>query len=446
MNTFLRLTRLLWIAALLLGTLTAPAPTAAQATQTCERPDRSVSTPLTDLGNNPYVRMDGTVTEFTGGLYPHGSNTRPPELEAATLSLAEQITPLNTEGLPDPAGKIILLSIGMSNVESEFNRFIHLAQDDPQINPNVVLLNGAISGRTAERWVDPQAGTWVEVNYRLLRGKLSPLQVQAAWVKQTLLGAGDFPAKTLELQSDLEAIARNLKQIFPNLKIAYFSSRTRSYAYPRGLSPEPQAFEGGFAVKWMIEKQLEGDPSLNYDPERGPVQAPLLVWGPYLWIDGTNPRSDGRTWLAEDMAQDCVHPSESGRTKVAEMLMEFFKTDTSTTSWFLAGGTSPAAQPTSTPPRAPATPTPSPTIALSSLDAATATPSSGPGTAPLAADTPLAPAQGSAATPTPFPVPATNTPPKGQLPGALLVMLGLGLLGAGFAAGWYVSVRRRSLP
>ena len=98
----------------------------------------------------------------------------------------------------------------------------------------------------------------------------------------------------------------------------------------------------------MIEKQINGDPSLNYDPAKGEVKAPYLSWGPYLWIDGQNPRSDGRVWLEEDMGPDCTHPSLSGNTKVAEMLMEFFKTDLTSRSWFLRPGAAIEVPPTST--------------------------------------------------------------------------------------------------
>lgn len=439
MKITLPIIRLLWIATLLLGVFNPPVLALAQDTPVCQRPYQPVSVPLIDLGNDAYVRMDGTVTEFTGGLYPQGSNTRPPELESAALELAGQITPLDENGNPDPAGKIVMLSIGMSNTEMEFSRFMHMAQDDAQINPSLVLFNGAISGQTADRWVDPQSGTWQEFDFRLQRARLSPQQVQVAWVKQTLLGKGEFPAKTLELQSALEAIARDLKGRFPNLKIAYYSSRTRAYAYPRGLSPEPLAFEGGFAVKWMIEKQMGGDPTLNYDPGRGPVQAPLLVWGPYLWIDGTTPRSDGRTWLAEDLAQDCVHPSESGRTKVAEMLMEFFKADTSTVSWFLAGESAPAA------PGPVSAPTSTPTAAATAPVTPTSEPISASPTAEVqGAPDATAPALEQAPAPTASPMPAAPAPESPS--SGLLVLLGLGLIGGGFAAGWLLSSRRRPVP
>jgi lysophospholipase L1-like esterase len=63
---------------------------------------------------------------------------------------------------------------------------------------------------------------------------------------------------------------------------------------------------------------------------------PLLLWGPYLWADGTTPRkSDGLTWERTDFATDGVHPSESGRRKVADMLLKYFTTDPLAKSWFV---------------------------------------------------------------------------------------------------------------
>ena len=303
----------------------------------CDKPFRSVSPALTDLGNNFYTRMDGTVTNFTGGLYPGGSNEPPVEHAAGGLVAAAHIQPLDLDGNPDPvSGKIGMVAIGMSNTYQEFERFIQLAKDDPEINPEMTFVNGAIPGQTAQYWIDPQAQTWQELHFRLGRNKLSHQQVQAAWVKLTLTGGGKFPDKTQKLQADLETISHNLKAKFPNLQIAFFSSRTRSYTYWEGLSPEPLAFEGGFAVRWMIEKQIAHDPSLNIDPQHGAVNAPYLAWGPYLWADGINSRSDGLVWTDEDLVVDCTHPSKQGEEKVALQLMDFFKTNPAAQGWFLA--------------------------------------------------------------------------------------------------------------
>jgi hypothetical protein len=310
--------------------------THAQTQQYCTFSPQPVSTPLNDLGNRVYIRMDGQNTGFTGGLYPGGSNVRPPAHEAAGLNLARQVVPLDASGNPSPTGKIVLLGIGMSNAWQEFNAFITRSRTDLGVNSSLVIVNGAQPGQTAQYWIDPTANTWYVANQRLSLRGVTPQQVQVAWVKNTLTGSGLFPEKTQTLQADLETIARNLKINYPNIKIAYYSSRTNSYSYWNGLSPEPNAFETGFAVKWMIEKQINGDPTLNYNPARGPVVAPFLSWGPYLWADGPNPRSDGLVWLQSDMVIDCTHPSTNGEAKIAQLLLDFFKNDT-TTGWFRSG-------------------------------------------------------------------------------------------------------------
>ena len=76
---------------------------------------------------------------------------------------------------------------------------------------------------------------------------------------------------------------------------------------------------------------------MNYDSAKGRVRSPLLLWGPYLWADGVKGRkSDDLVWKREDFAGDGTHPSTTGRQKVAEMLLGFFKSDTNARVWFLA--------------------------------------------------------------------------------------------------------------
>ena len=85
----------------------------------------------------------------------------------------------------------------------------------------------------------------------------------------------------------------------------------------------------------MIKQQINGAPELNYDPAHGTVRAPWLSWGPYLWADGLNPRSDGLTYACSDFQSDGTHPAPDGaREKVAQMLLNFFKTDSVARLWF----------------------------------------------------------------------------------------------------------------
>jgi hypothetical protein len=90
----------------------------------------------------------------------------------------------------------------MSNTEAEFQSFMDLVHGDPQVNPRVVLINGAQGGRTADRWVDPASPTYDEVDRRLASRELTPAQVQVFWIKQTLTRGGDFEGGR---QADLKA-------------------------------------------------------------------------------------------------------------------------------------------------------------------------------------------------------------------------------------------------
>lgn len=140
------------------------------------------------------------------------------------------------------------------------------------------------------------------------------------------------------LQSEYESIVQNLHSKFPNLKLAYFTSKFYD-AYSNGVSgsnPEPYAYESGFAVKWAIQDQINGNANLNYDPANGPVMAPWMAWGPYDWTNGLLGRSDGLVWSCQDVTFDGVHPSKTGAEAESNFLLNFLKSDTTATPWFLA--------------------------------------------------------------------------------------------------------------
>ncbi len=288
--------------------------------------------PLMDLGT-------GTYQGHGGGLYANGQNTPPPLHLASGLARMADVVPRNAAGAPGPGGRIVLLSIGMSNTTQAYSTWLATANADPQRNPDVVLVDGAQGGQDAVVVANPNANFWTVVDQRLANAGVSAQQVQVVWLKQAIAGVGGgFPAAAQQLQGLLGQIARNLRARYPNVRLCFVSSRTYAGYATTALNPEPYAYESGFAVKWLIEQQANGDPLLNCDPAAGAVVAPWLGFGPYLWTDGTTPRSDGLVWTCADVQPDGTHPSPSGRAKVAALLQQFFTQHALATPWYLAAG------------------------------------------------------------------------------------------------------------
>jgi len=331
------------------------------------RADWSGLVPLTDL-TNTYKGQDG-------GLYGAGRNEPPEPHRSAWVRECAQVQPLDAEGHRAGDGKIVLLTLGFSNTHLESEDFVRTGSADPQKSTRVVLVDGAIGGRAAVMWaydgserlppaeqerldremevlqmakthrggrrVPEEKDTWPTVELRLKEAGVAPAQVQAVWMKHVEAGAaalGEFPAHAKALEADLADILVIAKQRFPNLRVAFLSSRTYGgWARPTAGSPEPYAYETGFAVRGLLQRQIHGDPLLNWDPARGGVRAPIAVWGPYLWTCGDRPRKiDGLVWTEADVrSNDHMHPSEAGCRKVTGQLLKFLKTDAGTRLWFL---------------------------------------------------------------------------------------------------------------
>jgi len=120
----------------------------------------------------------------------------------------------------------------------------------------------------------------------------------------------------------------------------YLSSRTfGGWSGPGSGSPDPYAYESGFATRWVVQSQIKSDAQLNFDPDHGAVMAPLVLWGPYLWARGNSPRKlDGLVWTESSVRADRLHPNEAGTRKTTAHRLNFFKTNEGTSRWFLKPG------------------------------------------------------------------------------------------------------------
>ncbi len=291
-------------------------------------PERSApNCDITSVGDVPLKDLgEGSYQGFQGGLYPRGVNAPAGAYLKQGKLMARAVVPRGEDGKPSHPGRIVLLSIGMSNTTQEFQAFMRVAAADRSSSPRVLLVDGAQGGQDVETIKDPTAPFWSRVEERLTRAGATPRQVQVVWLKQAVAReTRPFPEDARGLQSSLRSVVAILRGRYPNLKLVYLSSRTYAGYATTPLNPEPYAYESGFAVKWLIQDRMEGR-----------LAGPWLGWGPYLWTDGTKGRKDGFVWTCGDVREDGTHPSPSGQAKVGGLLLRFFKSSTTSRGWFRA--------------------------------------------------------------------------------------------------------------
>jgi PKD domain len=343
----------------------------------CDRSPIPSQIPINELGTGIYHpgsslnSCTGNDTECDdptnypcqGGLYLLGSNQQPAGHLTEGLNRANtKIVPRDSWGNPtepnDPNGKIVLLSMGMCNAALKFgsndpNSFMkkvyppNPAFRDKSLNTHLVIVNGAQAGAGALQWVDPDSLPWKTIydpndgTGRLHDASVTPEQVQVIWCEHALIFDNNlnhtplctiFPQHAYDLRNAMETTLQNIHTKFVNCQIVYISPRAFAYSVDFH-NPEPKAYQTGFADKWVIMDQL-----LNRN-NMGWTLVPWIAWGPYLWTDGANARSDGLQWLCNttnsDVTSDFVHPSTNGINKVSNQLIAFFKTDPTSTPWFL---------------------------------------------------------------------------------------------------------------
>ncbi len=261
----------------------------------------TIATPLIDLGLGEYKGE-------RGGLYDAGSNAAPDWLEARKHAAVDQIG----------GGKIGFVSLGMSNTREKFESFMSIARNRT-INNDVVIVNGAQGHMDARRW-GISSLPWENLQPLLAAEQIGVGDVQVLFMLHALIRparSGEYPKHAQRLSGLLQSIANRAENMFPNLRLIYLTSRTFAGYSTTDISPEPYAYESAFAVRNSILEQ--------------PPRAAPIVWGPYLWADGTNPRSDGVTYERTDFARDGMHPSADGARKAGNMLFEFFERE----PWFV---------------------------------------------------------------------------------------------------------------
>jgi hypothetical protein len=271
---------------------------------------------LPDLGPGEYLGAQG-------GLYAGGTNVPPTVYLDAGAQLAADIGPLDAAGQPDPAGRFVLLGMGGSPARYELDAF--LARMSGRVNGRLTLVNAGIGGHDLTYWQDPLDTAWTQTDSLLDDAGVTPAQVTALWMQNTLKTNDDRPFATWVADNDaaMRATLAIAAARFPNLQQVFLSSATYGdYMEARTRAVEPWGYQHGFAVRDIVT-----------DSVADPAAGPWITWGPYLWTDGIAGRADGFVWNCDDVEDQGEHPSPTGAAKIAALLDDFFSTSPAST-WF----------------------------------------------------------------------------------------------------------------
>jgi len=296
--------------------------------------------PINDLGTGTFTTAWNQT--WTGGLYINGSNHMPVSHKAVGRQIAQTVLPLDASGNVDMTnGKIVWLSIGMSNTTSETRQFIPLANAYANKNPKLTLVDGAQGGMSADKisspWMSQYSTYWSTVATRLSSEGVTASQVEVIWFKEA------NPAGSMTIHSYYDSllvqfarIMHEIKTRFPNAKLCYMASRIAARYASSTLNPEPFSYYTGWAVREIIQRQINGDPSLTFSGSN--IVSPFLLWGIYMWSDGDTPQASNPNIFINcpaDLANDGTHPSQPvGAAKVANWLLSFYQNDTLSCPWF----------------------------------------------------------------------------------------------------------------
>ena len=268
------------------------------------------------------------LEKFETGLYPGGKNEIPEAHRKSGERMAASITPLNSDGKPNPDGKIVALVMGHSNCLLYFgNLEEHLKQHAQELNPKYELLNAAVGGNQLPEIRYFKSPVWKKAESLLARPGYSPLQVQVLFLHTTYNGAVNsshapprsFPEDMKKMQGDLAAVLENCVKIYPNLKIAYLTSD--GFRHYTGF--EPHVWQEAFAFKWLIESQIKAEDGTAFEGEKRKL--PWLQWGPYIWDNSWD----------QSYFRDGVHPTPKTREIFVGKYWNFLNQDPVSRAWLL---------------------------------------------------------------------------------------------------------------
>jgi len=226
---------------------------------------------------------------------------------------AKSIIPRDARGLPNAAGLIGVLTIGMSNAEQIQRGTAGVYTTvEPYRSARrlaVRMINGAMSGKTASEWTNPSDPCWANALMKVAAAGLSRQQVQAVHIVMAQRQPQTEGAMT---ENDLRRIAALVANAFPFVSqmllsgVNYTGYSNRTGLQSAMLSPEPFPHRDSLLMASIVEA--------------GGWPAHVEFFD--LWANGVNvnPRT-GLSWLCRDLQSDGVHLAPGGQAKVGMNLV-----------------------------------------------------------------------------------------------------------------------------
>ena len=125
-----------------------------------DQPGQLPALPVGMTGVKPLAEMapGEKYNGFEGGLYPGGDEPTAGRLERAGQALSRRIEPLDREGKPSAEGKIVVMSVGMSNATRRSAPSSRPPKETPRSTPPLLLVNAALGSMTADLVADVKGG------------------------------------------------------------------------------------------------------------------------------------------------------------------------------------------------------------------------------------------------------------------------------------------------
>ena len=297
--------------------------------------------PLNDLETDYY-------DEYKGGLFKYGSNDAPAIHLNNGIRISNNLRRRNETGAIDNAnGTIMMIGMGASTASDAFNTYRNdmIANDWAGVNPCLEVKSVFIGGKDLGDILDPAEDYWDKFQGRLEDKDIDANQVQIVWMMfQSEATTNDVETYVTYVIGQYKLILADMLDQMPNLRQVFISGmHYTGYTNPEheryASLIEPKAYWGNLAIRELINKQIDGDPDLDFEgPDR---VVPYITWGPYFWADGSNERSDGLTWTCNEFRSDSTgggfHLKEEYQYKEGDMLESFLETSPVASIWYNDG-------------------------------------------------------------------------------------------------------------